>query len=67
MLRNLDPNKAGGPDGIPGIILKELGNEIAPSLCKLFNQSLSLGVVPTKWKFANVMPVYKKDDPTVGM
>ena len=65
MLRNLDPDKAGGPDGIPGRILQELGNEIAPSLCKLFNQSLSLGVVPTKWKFANVTPVYKKDDPTL--
>ena len=65
VLRNLDPNKAGGPDGIPGRILKELANEIASSLCKLFNQSLSLGVVPTKWKFANVTPVYKKDDPTL--
>ena len=53
------------PDGIPARILKELANEIAPSLCKLFNQSLSLGVVATKWKFANVTPVYKKDDPTL--
>ena len=65
VLRNLDPNKAGGPDGIPRRILKELANEIAPSLGKFFNQSLSLGVVPTKWKFANVTPVYKKDDPTL--
>lgn len=65
VLRNLDPNKAGGPDGIPGRLLKELANEIAPSLCKLFNQSLSLDVVSTKWKFANVSPVYKKDDPTL--
>ena len=48
ILGNLDPNKACGPDGIPGRLLKELANEIAPSLCRLFNQSLSLGVVPSK-------------------
>ena len=42
-----------------------LANEIAPSLCRLFNQSLSLGVVPSKRKFANVSPVYKKEDPTL--
>ena len=65
VLRNLDPNKAGGPDGIPGRLLKELANEIAPSLCKFFNQSLSLSVVPNKWKFAKVLPVYKKEDPTL--
>ena len=51
VLRNLDQTKAGGPDGIPGRLLKELANEIAPSLCKLFNQSFSLGVVPAEWKF----------------
>ena len=48
ILRNLDPNKAGGPDGIPGRLLKELAIEIAPSLCRLFNQSPSLGVVTSK-------------------
>ena len=47
VLRNL----AGGPDGIPGRLLKELANVIAPSLCKLFNQSFSLGVMPAEWKF----------------
>ena len=62
-LRNINPNKASGPDGIPGRLLKELVNEIAPSLHKLFNLSLSLGVVSTKWKFANGTPVYKREDP----
>ena len=31
--------------------MTELSNDIA-SLCKFFSQSLSLGVVPTEWKFA---------------
>ena len=36
--------------------------ESVPSLCRLFNLSLSLGTVPSNWKRANVMPVFKKDD-----
>ncbi len=65
VLRNLDPNKASGPDGIPCRLLEEVTQEIAPSLCSLFNLSLSLGVVPTEWKFANISPVFKKEDPTL--
>ena len=42
VLRNLDPNKACGPDGIPSGILSKVADEIAPSLCILFNMSLSL-------------------------
>ena len=49
VLSNLDPNKASGADGIPCRLLKEVAHEIAPSLCSLFNFSLSLGVVPTEW------------------
>ena len=37
---------------------------ITPTLTKLFNSSLSLGVVPTDWKISNVTPVFKgKVDP----
>jgi hypothetical protein len=39
-------------------------NIIAPSLCHIYNLSLSQGVVPACWKLANVTPVFKKDDPT---
>jgi hypothetical protein len=60
VLRNLDPNKACGPDGIPSRILSKVADEIAPSLCILFNMSLSIGVVPAKWKFANITTVFKK-------
>jgi hypothetical protein len=65
VLRNLDPNKASGPDGIPCRLLKEVAREIAPSLCRLFNLSLSLGVVASEWKFANISPVFKKEDPSI--
>ena len=65
-LINLDPNKACGPDDIPGSLLKYTAAEIAPSLCRLFNLSLSLGTVPANWKRANISPVFKKDDPTLA-
>ena len=41
-LENLDPNKACGPDNVPGRILKETAREIASSFCRLFNLSLTL-------------------------
>ena len=66
VLRHLDPNKACGPDGIPSRLLFELANVIAPSLTRLFNMSLSLGVVPINWKRANITAVFKKDDPSLS-
>ncbi len=66
VLRHLDPKKACGPDGIPSRLLVELVYEIAPSLTKLFNMSLSLGVVPINWKHANITAVFKKDDPSLS-
>jgi hypothetical protein len=66
VLRYLDPPKACGPDGIPSRLLLELADEIAPSLSILLNMSLSLGVVLSKWKLANLTPVFKADDPTLS-
>jgi hypothetical protein len=65
-LKSLVPKKACGPDGIPGMLLKSTAEVIAPSLCHLFNLSLSLGSVPASWKRANVTPVFKRDDPSVA-
>ena len=39
VLRNLDNNKAHGPDGVPARLLTETAYQIAPSLCALFNKS----------------------------
>ena len=46
VLCNLDPNKACGPDSIPSILLRNIADNIGPSLCRLFNLSLSLGIMP---------------------
>ncbi len=60
-LRNLDISKSNGPDGIPARLLKECCQEIAPSLCTLFNLSLQTGRIPSEWKSADVTPVHKKN------
>ena len=59
-LKAINPNKACGPDQIPGRILKECALEIAPSLTRLINLSLQTGEVPKDWKRANIVPVFKK-------
>ena len=60
LLQKLKPHKAGGPDNIKPIILKQLAIEIAPILTFIFNTSLETGEVPSDWRNANVVPIYKK-------
>ena len=60
LLRELDGSKATGLDKIPCKILKIAGDIISPSLTKIFNQSLSLGIFPDDWKVAKVNPTFKK-------
>lgn len=59
-LQKLNPSKSPGPDLIHPRILKECAEELAPSLCALFNLSLHLGKLPLEWKRSNVVPVFKK-------
>ncbi len=63
ILINLDISKATGPDGISNRLLRESAVSIAQPLSHLFNYSLSTGYFPEQWKIANVIPVFKKDDP----
>ncbi|KAL8617025.1 hypothetical protein ACOMHN_014196 [Nucella lapillus] len=62
LLRNLQPNKATGPDSIPAFILKSAADEITPILTKMFQHSLDVGQVPTDWREAWVVPIFKKGD-----
>ena len=60
-LSRLDASKACGPDGISARLPKRCSQQIAPSLCGIFNQSLSSGQIPTEWKSADITPIHKKD------
>ncbi|CAG4966884.1 unnamed protein product [Colias eurytheme] len=67
LLRNLDVDKASGPDGIPALVLRNCAPELSPILTRLYRLSYSTGVVPESWKIANVQPIPKKGsraDPT---
>ena len=59
-LKDLDPSKAAGPDGIPARFLKECAKPLAPVIAHLYQQSLDEGRVPEEWKQQNVHPIYKK-------
>ena len=60
LLSNLNPNKAPGPDGIHGKILKMCSLSLSKPLSILFKMSYSSGHIPKEWKLANVVPVHKK-------
>lgn len=60
LLHNINSNKAQGPDGIHGKVLKNCANSLAIPLSKLFKLSYNMGYVPVEWKMANVVPVHKK-------
>ena len=64
VLSNLATNKSTGPDGISQKILKETRYSISKPLLLLFKRSFNEGVYPRKWKFARVMPLFKKGDKT---
>ena len=62
LLRNIDPSKSTGSDGIPGIVLKQSATVLAPSLQRIFNISLRTGHVPRLFKVSRVSPLYKGGD-----
>ena len=47
--------KATGPDGLGNRVLRELSKELSVPYCSLFNESLSVGIVPSLYKEANVL------------
>ncbi|CAC5359724.1 unnamed protein product [Mytilus coruscus] len=58
-LRQSNPRKSCGPDGISNHILKYCAQSLYKPLTKLSNFPLCSGVYPSVWKVSNVCPVYK--------
>ena len=57
LLVNINVNKADGPDGVPGRLLKICANELVDIYQLLFQTSIDQG-----WKESNVVPLFKKGD-----
>ena len=64
-LKCLKPKKATGLDGLPARLLKDSAIVIADCVTHLINLSFETGEVPSEWKQAKVVPLFKsgnKDD-----
>lgn len=61
-LLQMNTLKSMGPNGIHLQVLKELAGAITRPLSMIFQQSQHTGEVPVDWKFANVVPVFKKGE-----
>ena len=59
-LKSLNASKSPGPDSIHPRILKESAEVIAIPLCLIFKSSLRTRMLPEKWKWAHITPVFKK-------
>ena len=64
LLKNIlyNANKATYPDNIPSRLLKIAADILSPSLTKMFNRSLSMGICPTDCKMAKVLPIFKNGE-----
>ena len=58
-LKQLDPSKSPGPDGMHLRVLKELAEELAEPLAMIFTKSKEESKLPDTGKEANV-PLFKK-------
>ena len=58
-LKNLKRKKATGLDNLLPGLLKDAAGVIAKPLTFIINLSLETGVVPTEWKMAKVIPIFK--------
>ena len=63
-LSNLKRKKATGLDNLPPGLLKDVAPVLAKPLTHVINLSFKTGQVPTDWKEAKVVPVYKSGSRT---
>ena len=59
VLRTLDVTKSCGPDKLPARLFRTLADSLAVPIQTMFNNSISMGTVPTIWKSATIKPVPK--------
>ena len=62
LVRNLNPNKASGSDGILGQMLLLCDDYVGMPLKIIFENIILSSLYPDMWKLANVTPIFKKGD-----
>ena len=61
IIMSLDKNKANGPASIPTNILKILVPHMSVMISKIINLTFSTGIFPDCLKYADIVPIHKKD------
>ena len=61
-LKDLNPHKSCGADGVHSYVLRETAKSMSIPLALIYQKSLDEGVCPEEWKCANVTPIQKKGD-----
>ena len=62
IVKLLKNNSAPGVDDFSTSVIKHVIEQLSKPLCHIYNQSLNLGIFPTKLKIARVTPIYKSGD-----
>ena len=60
IIKNLNPNKGHGFDGISIRMIQLCGDSIIFPLSTIFKTAIKAGVFPDNWKKGNIVPVHKK-------
>ena len=61
-IRNLNPKKAMGPDGVSAHMLILCDTSLVLPLKLIYQNILDTSIFPDQWKLANVTPIHKKND-----
>ena len=61
IIRNLNPTKAHGWDGISIKMIKMCEQSIITPLTIIYKKAIQTGFYPDNWKKGNIVPVHKKD------
>ena len=62
LLKGIKPFKATGPDSFPAFIIKAAADQLVPVLARIYQTSLDTGQVPSDWRDAWIVPVFKKGE-----
>ncbi|XP_071954198.1 uncharacterized protein [Antedon mediterranea] len=62
IINNLNSKKGAGLDSLPARFFKDGALAILHPLSHIINISISTGYIPSDWKSAKVVPIYKKKD-----
>ena len=61
-LKNLDPNKTPGPDGLHPRVLMEVAEQIGDPVLKIYRESIQYSTIPEYWEVANITSIFKGGD-----